>query len=597
MQVRHFPIVLCAVLCVLALLAAVPGRAADDQALAYSERLWPVLDPAWTRNTNDERLVAALYDGLTARDAVTGKIVPAAAERWVEAADGLSWSFHLDRKGAWSDGSQVKAQDFVAAWKRALDPYEPSVHAAAFRVLKGCAGIADGDRAMRAFSSASKGIQDLLDEHGEGIPGKELSDLLDRTGVRPLAEALDDAAVKRLLRWGTDRFPADKAKEARKAFKSARRALKGQVYDAFDAFGKDVAARVVDDHTLVVLLEHRCPWLPDLLSRPAFGPLHAKTIASGERAFDPSTLLANGAYVLKGRGPKPRFDVPNPDSVVHLIRNPSYRGPHAGQTEEIFCYTGQGAEEDLRRLKNGELQWMAFAARDTRKATASLRGYRERRAGPLLLLRLRADRPPFDKPEVRRALALAIDRNRLKRTLWPAPQEAWRLVPPGVAGPGSAPSAPKSDVQAAKKILEDAGLSGGEFPWVELHYEDRPGSGLDDLADALTRQWEKTLGAEMGLRIEEPAEARMVRAAGAFQMALGTLSGAASDPGAWILPLAAHHPESGLGWADAGFEALLAAALDVDALLAGGEEALGALPDAAALRTRVAGAKRGGARE
>lgn len=577
------------------LTASVPGRAADEDVLAYSDLFWPVLDPAWTRNENDERLVLALYDGLTARDPATGKIVPATAERWEQASDGLSWTFHLDRKAVWSDGSPVKASDFTAAWKRAIDPYEPSVHAAAFRALKGCAAIADGDRAMRAFSAASKGIEALLDEHGDGIPGKELSTLLDRSGVRALAEALDDAAVKRLLKWGTDKYPADKAKAVRAAFKTARRTYKSQVYDAFDVFGQDSGAKVVDDHTLVVLLEHDCPWLPELLSRGVFVPLHPKTVSGGERAFDPSALLTNGAYLLKGRGPKPRPGLANPESLVHLIRSPSYAGPHAGKMAEIYCYTGQGAGEDLRRLKNGELQWMARATAQTRKETASLPGYHVRRAGPLLMLRLRADRPPFDEPEVRKALALAIDRSRLQRTLWPEPEEAWRLVPSDVAGPGAAPSAPKPDLASAKKLLKDAGLAGSDFPWVELRYEERPDVSLDDLADALTSHWEKKLGTEMGLRIEEPGEAQKVLAAGAFKMALGTLAGPASDPGAWLLPLAAGHPESGLGWDDAGFAALLAAARDVDGLLAGGEAAASALPDAASFRTRIDTARRGGA--
>ena len=101
----------------------------------------------------------------------------------------------------------------------------------------------------------------------------------------------------------------------------------------------------------------------------------------------------------------------------------------------------------------------------------------------------------------------------------------------------------------------------------------------------------------MGLRIEEPRQARRLRRAGAFQLQLGTLGGSASDPGAWIGSLSVHHPEAGLGWTDEGFEALLAAARNVDALLTGGEAAVDALPDAASFRTRVDAARRGGARE
>lgn len=596
---RRIPLRWALVASLVLLLAAVltpVGRAGERDRLAYSETGYAILDPAWIRRPNDERLVLALYDGLTALDPVTGRIVPAGAARWEEAADGRSWTFHLHPGAVWSDGTPVKASDFIGAWKRVLDPYEPSPWAGLLRPMKGCGAISDGDHVMRILDAAVRRLKSLLAEHERGIPGEEITDLVERTGLGAAAGEVDHPAVKRLLRWGSDRFPKKTAEEAIGALKKERRRIKRGVNDAFDAFGSEVGAVAKDDRTLVVLLEGRCPWLPELLARAPFVPLHPRTLRGGETAFAPQDFLGNGAFRLKGRGSKPRAGVPDPDSVVHLVRSPRYAGPRKARLEEILCYTGQGHEEDLRRLKVGQLQWMANPGRDIRDTVQKLPGFGVRPTGRVLLLRLRADRAPFDRLEVRQAFAHALDRRKLAKDLWPTAKEASRLVPPTVAARVTGPRSPAGGAAAANKALEAAGLTGEDFPWVELHYEDVPGSGLDDLAEELLKQWDRALGVEMGLRIEDPEEAQRVREAGAFHLALGALDGIVGDPAAWLLPLAPDHPDAGLGWDDEGFAALLAAARDVDGFLEGGEDALAKLPDAGALRPKVETARRGGAK-
>ncbi|MGB8954886.1 MAG: ABC transporter substrate-binding protein [Tumebacillaceae bacterium] len=51
-----------------------------------------------------------------------GKIVPGVAESWIVEPDKRSYTFRLRDNAKWSDGTQVTAQDFEYAWKRAVDP-------------------------------------------------------------------------------------------------------------------------------------------------------------------------------------------------------------------------------------------------------------------------------------------------------------------------------------------------------------------------------------------------------------------------------------------------------------------------------------------
>lgn len=49
-------------------------------------------------------------------------VVPAAAESWEVADDGLTWSFHLRPDQVWSDGTPLTAHDWVATYQYLADP-------------------------------------------------------------------------------------------------------------------------------------------------------------------------------------------------------------------------------------------------------------------------------------------------------------------------------------------------------------------------------------------------------------------------------------------------------------------------------------------
>jgi peptide/nickel transport system substrate-binding protein/oligopeptide transport system substrate-binding protein len=67
-------------------------------------------------------LVAAqIFDGLVETDPVTGEVLPAAAERWAADEGGRRLTFQLG-ESRFHDGSPVRAQDFVFAWARLVDP-------------------------------------------------------------------------------------------------------------------------------------------------------------------------------------------------------------------------------------------------------------------------------------------------------------------------------------------------------------------------------------------------------------------------------------------------------------------------------------------
>lgn len=71
-------------------------------------------------------------------------VVPGAADKWEQSADGLSWTFHLRDGVKWSDGSPLVAKDFEFALKRQLDPKTGSGFTWFYSDIKNANDVAEG---------------------------------------------------------------------------------------------------------------------------------------------------------------------------------------------------------------------------------------------------------------------------------------------------------------------------------------------------------------------------------------------------------------------------------------------------------------------
>jgi oligopeptide transport system substrate-binding protein len=79
------------------------------------------LDPPKSSSDTADEVEGDLFEGLVRLDA-HGKVIPAVAERWDQAADGITYTFHLRPNARWSNGDPLTAADFVFAWQRTVDP-------------------------------------------------------------------------------------------------------------------------------------------------------------------------------------------------------------------------------------------------------------------------------------------------------------------------------------------------------------------------------------------------------------------------------------------------------------------------------------------
>ncbi len=129
---------------------AAGGEETDIRTFTIANGTEPeTLDPHLMSGVPEHRIAMGIYEGLVTVDPETALAVPGVAESWTVSDDGTVYTFTL-RETNWSDGTPITAQDFVASWRRVLDPETAAPYAwFPSMFLKGAeaynAGEADAD--------------------------------------------------------------------------------------------------------------------------------------------------------------------------------------------------------------------------------------------------------------------------------------------------------------------------------------------------------------------------------------------------------------------------------------------------------------------
>jgi ABC-type oligopeptide transport system substrate-binding subunit len=215
------------------------------------------------------------------------------------------------------------------------------------------------------------------------------------------------------LRWsnGEPLTAADFAAALEAVVAPGSTAPNGALFDAL------VAVETTDASTLVLHLERPLPYLPALLALPVAAPLY--------RGPDATTAPSNGPYRLVDR----RSD------RVELERNPHYREAPSVQVERVVYRVVEDLTAELNLYRTDELD-LTSEVPNSQIEWIHERLPGELRVAPFLstyAYAVNIERLP--DPIARRALAMAVDRERITRRVTGAgerPAHGW--VPDGIPG-------------------------------------------------------------------------------------------------------------------------------------------------------------------
>lgn len=447
------------------------------------------LDLAQISWQQDIRVARIVHEGLVKHDVLTPEyaVRPAVAQSWTISQDGRTYTFRLRDNARWSNAEPVRASDFVYSWRRVMLP--------------------DGAADYTGFFLHIAGARDLFDFRNAQLArfAEQAAGLTDARRLE-LAESL----------W----------------------------QELLERFERSVGLAAPDDRTLVVTLERPLPYFLDLLCFPAMYPVYPPLVRSYER-FDASTAMirteqgwtlpprgvSNGAYRVTRWAFK---------REMRLEKNLHYWDADSVSIRSISMPTIEDPGAQVLAFRTGAVMWITdVVARyvpemlerkrawhdEHRDQYASLRDSGldpfeiDRRLPPdprstLHVVpafgtyflnfncreRLRDGRPnPLADPRVRRALVMATDRGEITRSIRRLDEpESPTLIPPGSIHGYHSPEGINHDPDQARQLLSEAGYPAGAG-LATIDYLFTRDGGHDLIAQAVARQWERTLGVKVNL--------------------------------------------------------------------------------------------------
>jgi oligopeptide transport system substrate-binding protein len=274
--------------------------------------------------------------------------------------------------------------------------------------------------------------------------------------------------------------------------------------DFYDGKLKDfsrVGIKAPDGHTLQITLVNPTPYLLKAMCHSAWFPVPVATVAKfgglnrkGTDWTRPENFAGNGPFRLKAWLPQQK---------IVVERSPTYWDRANVKLDEIDFYPVESSDTEEHMFRTGELDITYEVPRQ--KISFYQHDHPEQLlVEPLLGLYFyccNVKRPPLDKVKVRRALALAIDRESLVKNVTRAgEQPAYAISCPGA---GYSPQARLTGtLDDARRLLAEAGYPDGRgFPQLELIYNTLETHRA--VAEAIQQMWKKNLHIDVELRNEE----------------------------------------------------------------------------------------------
>jgi oligopeptide transport system substrate-binding protein len=320
-----------------------------------------------------------------------------------------------------------------------------------------------------------------------------------------------------------------------------------------------VGVRALDKFTIRVELIHPTAFFLDLCAFPTLYVVPRQTIEKfGDRWLMAKPLPSSGPYQLVYW---------RLNDKIRLQKNPRYWDATNTQSEIIDILPIGSPTTALNLYQNGQ----ADIVWDKDLVPVELLDVLLQRPDfhtfnflGTYFIRFNVTHKPFDDPRVRRALALAIDKNRIVKKITKAgEQTASHLVPDGTAN-YSSPDGLDYNPELAKKLLAEAGYPGGNgFPRFDYIFNAAAGGAAkmhENIAIELQQMWRATLGIDMELRQLEWKVYLGAQSHLDYDLSRSSWIGDYNDPQTFLGMFTSDDGNNRTGWKNKNYDALIAAA-------------------------------------
>ncbi len=261
-----------------------------------------------------------------------------------------------------------------------------------------------------------------------------------------------------------------------------------------------VGVKVIDPQTLQIQLAKPTPYFLTLTAHQAWFPVEKATVTKYGDPFSrtntngwsrPEHVVTNGPYIL---------DHWRPDQELVVKKNPQYYGNATNPIERVVFLPIPNPQVEESNFRTGQLH-VTYDVMPDRIATFQHDDPDEIRVDPFLesfFIRFNVTKPPLNDKRVRQALARAIDRVAIAKSVMRGSRmPAYNLTPPNTAGYTCEAKIP-TDYDAARKLLAEAGFPGGKgFPHLDIEMNSDPINLV--VLEAIQEMWKKQLNIDVGI--------------------------------------------------------------------------------------------------
>lgn len=276
--------------------------------------------------------------------------------------------------------------------------------------------------------------------------------------------------------------------------KNGKGVFTGEIKD----FSK-LGVKALDQKTLEITLENPVPFFLGLLYHHSMLPVHRPTIEKfGQRWTRPENIVSNGAFILTN------WEI---NKAITIKKSPNYWDKDKVKLEQANFYPVEKEDTEEKMFRANELHVT------NQVPLEKIPTWQKDKSGVYLqhpylgtyFYRINTKRPPLDKKEVRQALALAIDREKIVKLVTRGGQlPGTTFTPPGIGGYHPTPRLPKDGggIAKAKELLAKAGYPDGKgFPEIDLLYN--TSDSHKKIAEVIQQMWKQNLGINIKLFNQE----------------------------------------------------------------------------------------------
>ena len=319
----------------------------------------------------------------------------------------------------------------------------------------------------------------------------------------------------------------------------------------------DVKVKALDDKTLEVTLKAPTGYFLSLVATPVFYPVNKKTVeANPNWSADASTIISNGPFTLTDW---------THDQSIKAVKNENYWDKDKVKLAGINWVMINDENTQFQMFQTGELDNIETVPKDSKEKLLASGEAKIAPEAATSFYRLNTAMPPFTNKNVRKAFALAVNRQLLIDKVTQGKQvPAMGIVPVGFPEPDGKDFRQvggelfkDNDLEQAKALLAQGMQEEGwtTLPEVTLTYDTNALNKT--VAQVLQEMFKKNLGVDVKLDSREWKVFLDEQRASKHQMSLSTYYADYADPLNFIEIFQTGHTGNRINYSNKAFDELI----------------------------------------